>query len=239
MKELQEERKAKRGGWPVVLDWMARIRVADVDAVGTGLGLGRRQIHMHAAKLQEQGYVARPRVWDGSGPMLVVTPRGVRATGREVRSGSTPNALTTLLHGRGVSWIAAHCERRDRPWFGPTELTDIDLQVRLPRAGVAAAKMHLPDLGFLFEDERWAVEFERVSKGRDRLRRILSGYRSAQLAGGLGWVLYVCATPAIEELVTGVTEEMDRDRPTDARLKIAVRPLERIVLEASEGRSLR
>jgi hypothetical protein len=213
---------------------MARIRVAGVDAAGVGMELTPRQIHLHAARLEGDGYLARPRVFDGEGPVIAITPRGIRLAGADVRSGSTPASITALQHGRGVSWIAAHCERRGRPWFGPTEVRDIGLGVKLPRQGAEPPKLHLPDLGFLFEGERWAVEFERMSKGRDRLRRILAGYRSAQLAGELGWVLYVCDTEAIEELVAEVAEQVDKKAPGGAGLKLTVRSLERIVREARE-----
>jgi hypothetical protein len=165
---------------------------------------------------------------------MAITPRGLRFAGVEAASRNTPGASTYLQHGRGVSWIAAHCECRGRPWFGPVEARELGLGVKLPRQGAEAPKLHLPDLGFLFEGERWAVEFERTSKGRNRLRRILAGYRSAQLAGELGWVLYVCDTESIEELVAEVAEEVDKKAAGGARLKLTVRSLERIVREARE-----
>jgi hypothetical protein len=71
----------------------------------------------------------------------------------------------------------------------------------------------MPDLGFLLDGrERWAVEFERVPKSETRLRRILAGYRAAELAGELESVLYVCADESIVRLVQSVAAEVKLDR---------------------------
>ncbi|MGH2957136.1 MAG: hypothetical protein ACRDL6_09095 [Solirubrobacterales bacterium] len=213
-------------GWPAVLDWMARIRVAGVESVATGVGLSVRQVHRHAAMLAAEGFLKRPRVADDGGPMLVVTPRGVREAGHEVRSGTAPGSLVALLHGRGVGWIAAHCERSGRPWYGPLELRDTGFQLRLGPRIDRTPRTHLPDLGFILDEERWAVEFERVQKSRERLRWILDAYHTAQLGRELECVLYVCATPRIERVVQGVASEIGLD--------LVTRQLERIIREARE-----
>jgi hypothetical protein len=215
-------------GWPAVLDWMARIRVAGVDAVGAGLELSPRQVHRHAAMLQREGYLKRPRLADCLGGMLVITPRGVRESGHEVRSGSTPGSLVALQHGRGVSWIAAYLERRGRPWYGPLEIRDAGFQLTLPRRGVDAPRTHLADLGFILEGERWAAEFERTQKSRERLRWILKGYRSAELSGQLDSVLYVCATPRIERVVNRIADEIE--------LNLTTRQLDQLIRAAPEGK---
>jgi hypothetical protein len=43
----------------------------------------------------------------------------VRESGREPRPHSTTGSLGGVIRGRGVSWIAAHREQRDRTWLGP------------------------------------------------------------------------------------------------------------------------
>jgi hypothetical protein len=208
---------------------MARLGVAGVDAIAAGLGISRRQVHYHAAVLEREGLVRRPRVGDGDGAVVAVTPRGVRESGREPRSHSTTGSLGGLIHGRGVSWIAAHCERRGRVWLGPGELREEGWRVALAGNGSKRRSLHAPDLAFLLEGERWAVEFERVPKTRDRLRSILGGYRSAQLAAELDSVLYVCGTAGVERLVRRIADEVE--------LNCVTRRLERLVVEATEGMS--
>ena len=214
---VETEERQKLRGWPAVLDWMARVRVGAVDAVAAGLELTPRQVHNHAVRLSEEGWLERPRVSDGRGGVLVVTPRGVREAGYEARSRSTPRSLTALLHGRGVSWLAAHSERRGRPWLGPLQLAGTDYAVALlPRRGKGAST-HLPDLGVERDRDRWAVEYERVPKGRERLRRIFEGYRSAELAGQLEGVLYVYDSRVVKDLLERMASEVE--------LTIGIQPL--------------
>jgi DNA-binding transcriptional ArsR family regulator len=211
-----------------VLEWIARLGVAGVDAMAAGLGISARRVHHHAAALEREGLVRRPRVGDGGGAVVAVTPSGVRESGREPRSHSTTGSLGGLIHGRGVSWIAAHCQRRERIWFGPGELRDEGWLVPLPAQRSRRRRLHAPDLGFLLEGERWAAEFERVPKARERLRSILGAYRSAQLAGELDSVLYVCGTASVERLVRLIADEVE--------LNCVTRRFDRVLAEAS-GRS--
>jgi hypothetical protein len=196
--------------------------VAGVDALAAGMGVTARQIHHHAAALERQGFIRRPRVGDGAGPLLVVTPKGVRESGREPTSRSPTGSLAGLIHGRGVSWIAAHCERRGREWWCPSELREGGWIVGLPPGG--KARKHLPDLGFILEGERWAAEFERVPKTRERLLSIVAGYRTAQLSGELDSLLYVCGSPQVERLVRTIADEIV--------VNLITRSLDRVVHEA-------
>jgi hypothetical protein len=87
----------------------------------------------------------------------------------------------------------------------------------------------MPDLGFMLEDERWAVEFERVTKSEERLRGILRAYRSAELAGEVESVLYVCADKAIVRRVQSIAAEVELDR--------AVRTLDWVIAEVRSRRN--
>jgi hypothetical protein len=213
--EEEQKERGMKGGWPAVLDWMARIRVASVDAVAAGLEMSPRQVHRHAAMLRGEGLLKRPRLADCGGGILVVTPRGVRESGHEVRSGTAPSSLVALQHGRGVSWIAAYLQRLGHSWYGPLEVRDAGFQLKLQRRGPDGPRTHLADLAMLLDgEERWGVEFERTQKSRERLRWILEGYRSAELSGQLGSVLYVCATPRIERVVNRIADEIVLDVTT-------------------------
>ena len=208
----------------LVLDWMARIRVAGVEPIARAIGISERRVRGHAEILEAEGLLVRHRMDDGGGAVLVATARGVRAAGYAANSRSTTSSRVGLLHGRGVSWIAAHCDRCGRPWIGPPELPADGWPMPLPPSPGSARLTHMPDLGFLLDGkERWAVEFERTSKGHDPLAQILEGYREAQLRDEVDAVLYVCANDYIAGVVEAVGEEVRVDR--------AVRTLDWVIAE--------
>ncbi len=213
----------KRGLW-AALDWLVKVRVAGVEAMAAGLGITARQARRYAKTLEEERLLVRNRLGDGGGSIVAVTPRGQRWAGYPITSRTTTRSLAGLLHGRGVSWVAAHCERNNRPWVGPGELRAEGWTFPMPPGHGAGALTHMPDLGFILEGtERWAVEFERVPKSRARLARILDGYRSAELRGDLDAVLYVCGNESICRLVDQVAEEVEVDR--------AIRTLDWVIKE--------
>lgn len=196
-----------------VLDWLARIRVAGAEPLGEALGISEGRIREHARGLEADGLVVRTRMHDGEGAVLAVTPRGIRAAGYPANSRTTTCSRGGLEHGRGVSWIAAYCERSARLWLGPRELRSDGWPMRLPPREKLRASSHMPDLGFVREGgEKWAAEFERMPKSRGRLEQILEGYREMQIRKELHAVLYVCATEYIEGLVEEVAAEVEVDR---------------------------
>jgi hypothetical protein len=222
---VQGEGRRETRGWPAVLDCLARLRVAGVEPIAAGLRVSSRAVRTHARRLEAEGLAKRPRLYDGGGGMLAITPRGLHRAGYDITSRTTTSSIRGLIHGRGVSWIAAHCERNERQWLGPAELRDDGWEIELPRRGSFQARTRLPDLGVILEGrERWAVEFERVGMPGDRLQRILDGYRNAELAGQIDGVVYVCASKRIARTVTSATERM--------RLNRAVRTLDRVIAEA-------
>ena len=208
----------------LVLDWLARIRVAGVEPLAKAIGISERRVRGHAERLEAEGLCVRHRMDDGEGAVLVATARGVRAAGYKANSRSTTSSRVGLLHGRGVSWVAAHCERCRRPWLGPAELRGDGWPIKLPPRPGSRRETHMPDLGFVLDGrERWAVEFERTAKGREPLEQILEGYREAQLRGERRRVLYVCADDYIAGRVESVAESVEVDR--------AVRTLDWVIAE--------
>ena len=204
----------------LVLDWMARVRVAGLEALACGVGLSERRARAHVAGLEKERLVRRSLVGDGGGPVVVATAKGIRRAGREPNSRTTTKSITGLLHGRGVSWVAAFAETRGREWIGPGELRTGGWQMSIARAGPGPST-HMPDLGMIMDGERWAVEFERTPKSRKRLTRILQAYRRAELDGRLAGVIYVCATDYLVRFVQEVSTEVVLDR--------AVRPLDWVI----------
>ena len=207
-----------------VLEWLAKIRVAGVEPLAEAIEISERRVRGHAERLEADGLVVRHRMDDGEGAVLVITPRGVRAAGYAANSHSSTSSRVGLMHGRGVSWIAAHCQRCGRPWLGPAELRADGWPMKLaPRPG-SRRESHMPDLGFVLDGrERWAVEFERTAKGQNPLEQILEGYREAQLRGDVDAVLYVCADDYIAGRVESIAEAVEVDR--------AVRTLDWVIAE--------
>ena len=211
-----------------VLDWLARVRIAGVEAMSHGVGITERRLRFHAERLECERLLIRSRP-DRRGPLLVITPRGLRRAGYAANSRNPTKSLTGLLHGRGVSWIAAYCELRGRPWLGPAELRGEGWPLRVRHRNGKGPRTHMPDLGFMLDGEKWAVEFERVSKSDERLRGILRAYRSAELAGELESVLYVCADQSIARQVQSMAAEVKLDR--------AVRTLDWVIAETRNRRN--
>ena len=86
----------------LILEWLARIRVAGVEAVAEAIGISERRVRGHGERLEAEGFLVRHRMDDGGGAVLVVTARGVRAAGYAANSRSTTSSTPGLLHGRGV-----------------------------------------------------------------------------------------------------------------------------------------
>lgn len=221
MKELE--------GRAAVLDWMARVRVAGLEPLACAMGLTVRMVRGHVAALERERLVTRSRMGDGDGSVVAATPKGVRRAGQEANSGTTTSSHTGLLHGRGVSWVAAYCDSKERKWVGPGELRTGGWQLSIAEGGTGP-RTHMPDLGFYLDGERWAVEFERTPKSRSRLTGILSAYRQAELDGGLEGVLYVCATDDLVRFVQAASVEVELDR--------AVRTLDWVIRETKANASM-
>jgi hypothetical protein len=173
-------------------------------------------------------FAVRSTLRDGGGAVLAVTPRGVAEAGYAISSRTVTSSDGGLAHGRGVSWVAAHCERFDRPWRGVAELRMDGWPMPLPPRPGLRARTHMPDLSFVLKGrEQWAVEFERTAKSPKRVEQILSGYRDAEVRGDLHAVLYVCGSEYIARLVERAAEEVELNR--------AIRSLDWVIEEARAG----
>lgn len=201
-----------RGSWRDALEWLARVRVAGVEPMAVALGVTSRQVDYYGARFLERGLARRSTLRDGGGAILAITPRGLSEAGYPISSRSSTSSEGGLAHGRGVSWVAAHCETRGREWAGPEQLRSEGWVVQISAASGPGPLTHMPDLGVVMEENRrWAVEYERTSKKRSRVRRILEGYREAQLRGDLDAVLYVCGHESISRQIGEVAEEVELD----------------------------
>ena len=125
--------------------------------------------------------------WCGIGWMTAAERCWWRRRGCSGRGLCGQLALDHELAGRADARPRRLLDRRAlRPLRSALDRTARAASGRLANAAAAqpgsTRQTHMPDLGFLLDGkERWAVEFERTSKGHDPLAQILEGYREAQL----------------------------------------------------------
>lgn len=179
------------------LEWVARLDVAGLEAVGQALGMSRPVLYSHASRAASVGWLTR--LYDRDGSVVAVTREGRRRTGQAgagARAGQL--ALTGRAHLRAVSWMAALQTIRGREWFSERELRDRP-EWLVPVLWTGGEQgLHRPDLGAIVNGHRMALEIELSHKAPRRLRAIMAGYEHAistgQFAGG---VIYVSDRPDV------------------------------------------
>lgn len=164
------------------------------------VGLSRSVAFDHIARLAAAGLVEQPLAGDGEGAVVVVTRAGVSAAEEHGAVGTVwagPRAASSARHGRAVSWVAASAQLRGWRWLGPAELrSESGWRVRRPD-GIS----HVPDLGLVVGEKRFAVEVELHRKAPGRLAAILTGYRSLVEGDDLHGVSYIADNDDVVRLV--------------------------------------
>jgi hypothetical protein len=184
-----------------LLAWVARLGMSGIEPAQLALGISQAAVYSHVARLSREGLLWRVRVGDGHGGVVAVTRAGSRvARMHGVRGAVSARsaAPSSGRHGRAVSWVAASLMLRGLEWLGPAEL----------RAGSGWRSQrddgtrHSPDLGLVLPDgRRIAIEVELHAKSKDRLARILGGYRGLISSGQLTDVSYVVDREDVADLV--------------------------------------
>ena len=184
-----------------LLEFIARLDVAAVEAIQAAFALSRSVTYSHLQRLHAAGLVVRLHGHD-SGSAVAVTRRGRRDL--EFPTGDVPARAQygpALRHSQAVSWVAALLELRGRAWVSDRE-TRLRPDWQMPVIWPAGRGTHRPDLGTIIEGERVAIEVERTRKRARRLSAILAGYEDAIAAGRLsGGVLYICHDIRVRRLV--------------------------------------
>jgi hypothetical protein len=131
----------------------------------------------------------------GDGSLFVATRRGVLMTGVPVTAAIAP-AATWWEHLSACAWVAAWLTVRGREIQGCREvLADPSWAGKLrwrDRNGFHKVG-HRPDLAWLADGQRAAIEVELVQKSIARLRAILELHADWRAAGKSAGVIYVCA----------------------------------------------
>jgi DNA-binding transcriptional ArsR family regulator len=183
-----------------LLCWLSRLGVAGVEPMRLALGLSQSVAYKHLARLADAGMVARVVAGDGEGGVVRITRAGAREArerGETAVVAPRSAAPSSARHDRAVSWVAASCEVREWEWLGPAALR----QQPGWRGWRDDGARHLPDLGFVFEDQRVAIEVELHAKARKRLWAILRSYQRLIDEKGLAGVTYITDREDVAALV--------------------------------------
>ena len=148
----------------------------------------------HARRLEREGWLTRYPMKRGDGSLFVATKRGVRMTDLPVTAAVAP-AATWWAHLSACAWVAAWLTVRGREIQGPREVVcDPSWTGKLrwhDREGFHRVG-HRPDLAWLIDGRRVAIEVELAQKSIARLRAILDLHADWRAAGESAGVIYVC-----------------------------------------------
>jgi len=176
------------------LAWLARVGPTPLEAWGCAMGWRRRSVFSHADRLVRAGWAVRYPMVRGQGSLLVASRSGVRIAGVAVTPSPRP-APTWWAHLQACAWMAAWLTVREREMQGPREVVaDASWSGELrwsDRSGSHKAG-HRPDLAWLADGVRVAVEVELARKSTPRLEAIVALHARWRAAGRTGGVIYVC-----------------------------------------------
>ena len=178
------------------MQWVERLDVVGLEALGLAHGWGRRAAYSHASRLAEAGLVSR--VADREGSLVAITVAGRRRacpSATDFRGLRRGGLRSSAAHARAVSWVAARATLHSRPWVSEREMVRTSgWRFELMWT---ERRTHRADLGLTSGGSRVAVEVELTAKAPARLRAILAGYSHQIQTGALDRVVYVCDNPLV------------------------------------------
>lgn len=157
------------------LRWLARVGPAPLDAWRCAMGWSEVAARSHARRLEREGWLERYPMTRGEGSLFAVTRTGVAMAGVAVRAAGPP-APTWWAHLSGCAWAAAWMTARGREIQGCREVIADPAWSGIVRwrdhKGTHRAR-HRPDLAWLPDGRRVAIEVELAQKSAERLKAIL------------------------------------------------------------------
>jgi hypothetical protein len=173
------------------------------------MGWGRASAFSHAQRLEAGGWLVRCRMVWGHGSLLIATRQGVELAGVGVTAACVP-APTWWAHLQACAWTAAWLTARGREIQGSREvLADPSWSGKLrwrDRRGHHVAG-HRPDLAWLVDGHRVAIEVELARKSTRRLEAILGLHAKWRSEGQSAGLIYVCVdeplAARVRELASG------------------------------------
>lgn len=180
--------------------FIGRLGVVSLPAVGAGLGLDERVVRRHVARLEAGGWLGRaPWVW-GEGSVVWLTASGLRITDLGgLRPVKAPPSPTTVAHGLLVAWSAARMERRGLRWRSARELAADSDRRAVRMRDERGYRKQLPDLAVWRRGTTLPVAIvgEEGHRREDRQRMILEGWRDAIWSDRYAAIQYDCANAAV------------------------------------------
>jgi hypothetical protein len=196
-----------------IVRWIGRLRMAGAAQVAERFGLGRAVTYARLRGLVRLGLLEHARIFHGAPGVYLATRVGLASVDLDLPPARTD--LRTYAHDLELSWLVLGLEREfgpdrvrteremraadtspgrpagERPRFA-VSLTGARGQLYLTPAGYP--RLHFPDCAVIGagdeSDRLLAVELERTTKGRARLRRIVVGYVAARHIGSVRYYVH-------------------------------------------------
>ncbi|MDQ6816771.1 MAG: hypothetical protein M3018_05105, partial [Actinomycetota bacterium] len=196
--------------------FIGRLGVVSLPAIGAGLDLDERVVRRHVARLEAAGWVGRmPWVW-GEGSVAWLTSTGLRGAGLGgVRVVKAPPSATTVSHAVLVAWSAARMERRGLRWQAARVLEAESDRWAVRMRDERGYRKQLPDLAVWRRGAELPVAIvgEEGHRREDRQRLILEGWRDAVLSGRYIAVQYDCASAPVAARMARLAKKVHFTRP--------------------------
>lgn len=214
---MKAQRQSSFGPGTVrVGQFIGRVGVVSLPAVGAALDLDERVVRRHVAKLEGAGWLIRaPWLW-GEGSIAWLATAGIRGVGLDgLRAIKAPPGSTTVLHGVLVGWTAARIERRGRNWHSARELALDPDRWAVPARYEHGFITQLPDLAVWLNSRPTCIAVISEHGGRrdDRQKLILEGWRDALIAERYAGVLYDCANAAVARSIGRLAQKVGLRSP--------------------------
>jgi hypothetical protein len=180
------------------LAWLARVGPAPLEAWACGMGWRRAAMFSHAHRLEHEGWLTRWPLIRGRGSLVAATPLGVMVTGVAVTPAPRP-APTWWAHLEACGWVAAWLAARGRDLQGSREVAADPYwhgEIKWHDRRGQHALGHRPDLAWLIDGRRVAIEVELARKSTARLEAIIGLHANWRAAGRTAGVIYVCRDAA-------------------------------------------
>ena len=231
----------RRGAAPSAvrgLEWIARVGPAPLLAVAAALGWSEQLAWRWSRQLVHAGWVERMPMTRGEGSLLLATTAGVEMAGVEARP-PRPPAPTWWAHLVGCAWTAAWFTARGREIQGPREI-DVDErwqgQIRWRNGHGQHEVGHRPDLAFVPDGARIAVEVELARKSKPRLEAILDLHAAWRAAGETAGVIYICRSAHGRDRVVELAGARGLSREQGGGLRVElVADIQRQAVDAGEA----
>src|SRR5438128_5918014 len=174
------------------LSWLARVGPAPLEAWRCAMGWSEVAARSHARRLEQAGWLERYPMTRGQGSLFVATRTGIAMRQIPVRAAAQP-APTSWAHHCACAWTAAWMTTRGRALQGSREIlvdpTWVGEIYWHDHKGSHISR-HRPDLAWVPEGGRVAIEVELAQKSIERLKAIISLYAGWRAAGVSRGVLY-------------------------------------------------